>query len=476
MTRQALILNLADYSDRQLPALDPAPGWALSQQLEAAGHFSPLTRLPLSGEALSSKAIGQALRHFLLAPASPTAGLIYLNSYSLMLEDSLGELQGVLLPADAAIVGDGSSIVEQRNGLLLESLNGLMRKSTLSQLTVLWDSYHHGLGLTPAVLEATLTVFTEKPNYCLITTAIAPASDQSAQTTLTQTLLDLLVPAQADAAGQISSDRLFAALKRQPQTLAGLPVQLGHSDWAIVSYGANLPAAPPPPVSPIFHISHSNLTNLATSGDIHYTEAANQIRQINANSSPLNLHRGTVPPVEANPLPPPAPVATPRDRQPPPALKPVEVFFSYSHRDEDLRDEMAKHLSILQRQGIIAAWYDRDIEVGAEWAADIDAHLNSAQVILLLISPDFIASDYCFDLEMKRAMDRHAAGEAYVVPVILRPVDWSGAAFSKLQALPKNAKPVTTWANRDQAFENVARGIRQLVERLSRLSDAGLSE
>ena len=146
----------------------------------------------------------------------------------------------------------------------------------------------------------------------------------------------------------------------------------------------------------------------------------------------------------------------------------IEVFFSYSHKDEELRDEMAKHLTILKRQGIITTWHDREISAGTEWAGAIDAHMNSAQVILLLISPDFLASDYCWDIELKRAMERHEAGEARVIPVILRPVDnWDEAPFGKLQAFPTNGKPVTTWSNRDEAFANVAQAIRKAVQELA---------
>jgi hypothetical protein len=146
--------------------------------------------------------------------------------------------------------------------------------------------------------------------------------------------------------------------------------------------------------------------------------------------------------------------------------KPVEVFFSYSHKDEELRDELAIHLKMLQRQGIIQNWHDREISAGTEWAGKIDQKLNSARLILLLISPNFLGSDYCYDLEMTQAMKRHEAGDARVVPIILRPVDWNGAPFERLQALPKNAKPVTTWSNRDEAFLNIAQGIRKTVQEL----------
>ena len=146
--------------------------------------------------------------------------------------------------------------------------------------------------------------------------------------------------------------------------------------------------------------------------------------------------------------------------------KPVELFYSYSHKDEELRDELERHLSILKRQGVIAGWHDRRIGAGKEWKGQIDAHLNTARVILLLISADFLASDYCYDVEMRRAIERHEAGEARVIPVILRAVDWKGAPFGKLQCLPTDAKPVTSWTNRDEAFRDVAQGIRKAVEEL----------
>jgi|GEM_PF-4662717 len=144
----------------------------------------------------------------------------------------------------------------------------------------------------------------------------------------------------------------------------------------------------------------------------------------------------------------------------------VEVFYSYSHKDETLLQKLTEHLANLQRQGIITQWHDRDIGAGSEWNGVIDEHLNSASVILLLISPSFLASNYCFDIEVKRAMQRHENGEARVIPVILRPCKWQGTPFDKLQALPKGAKPVTKWKNRDEAFLSVAEGIQKAVTAL----------
>ena len=142
----------------------------------------------------------------------------------------------------------------------------------------------------------------------------------------------------------------------------------------------------------------------------------------------------------------------------------VEVFFSYSHRDEDLRDELAKHLSILQRRGVIDAWHDRAIEAGAERQSEIEQQLNRADIILLLVSADFLASDYCYDVEVRQAMERQEAGEARVIPVIVRPVDWQDAPFGKLQALPKDGKPITKWDDQDEALLDVEQGIRHTLE------------
>jgi hypothetical protein len=116
----------------------------------------------------------------------------------------------------------------------------------------------------------------------------------------------------------------------------------------------------------------------------------------------------------------------------------VKVFLSYAHDDEHLKIALEKHLSLLQRQGLIKIWYDRDISAGKEWEKEIDTNLNKAQIILLLVSPDFVASDYCYSIEMHRAMKLHERGEALVIPVILRPTDWEYTPFSKLQVLPKD--------------------------------------
>lgn len=148
------------------------------------------------------------------------------------------------------------------------------------------------------------------------------------------------------------------------------------------------------------------------------------------------------------------------------AKEPVEVFYSYAHEDEGLRNELEKHLSILKRTGVITGWHDRKIIAGHDWEKEIDTRLNTAKVILLLISADFLASDYCYGIEMEKALQRDEAGEARVIPVILREVHWRGAPFGRLQALPTDAKAVTSWENRDRAFTDVVKGIAKAVEEI----------
>lgn len=144
----------------------------------------------------------------------------------------------------------------------------------------------------------------------------------------------------------------------------------------------------------------------------------------------------------------------------------IKVFFSYAHEDELLRNELAKQLSLLKRTGQIEDWHDRRIIAGADWSSAINEHLDAADIILLLISPDFFDSDYCYSIELRRALERHEAGEARVIPVILRAVVWEDAPFRNLQVLPTDARPVTSWTNRDEAFKDIVQGIRAAVRAL----------
>lgn len=147
----------------------------------------------------------------------------------------------------------------------------------------------------------------------------------------------------------------------------------------------------------------------------------------------------------------------------------IRIFISYSHVDEDLRKELEDHLAFLSEYGD-PIWHDRKIPAGSEWANEIDVHLSSCNIILLLISASFLSSYYCYKIEFKRAMERHRAQEAVVIPIIVRDVFWEFGDLKELQALPKDGKAVLSdyWhGNKDAAFRNVAEGIRRVVEALT---------
>jgi hypothetical protein len=141
----------------------------------------------------------------------------------------------------------------------------------------------------------------------------------------------------------------------------------------------------------------------------------------------------------------------------------TRAFISYSHADDALRAEFDKHLSLLRREGLIDFWSDQRIPAGGEFDKHICAELEAADVVILLVSPDFMASDYCYSIEMKRAMERHQEGSAVVVPVILRPVDWHSAPFGRLKAQPRDGQPVVKWPTLDDAFLDVVQSLRLLL-------------
>jgi len=146
----------------------------------------------------------------------------------------------------------------------------------------------------------------------------------------------------------------------------------------------------------------------------------------------------------------------------------MKVFFSYSHCDEEFRDRLERHLSLLKRQRVIETWHDRRIEAGGHIDDGISEHLEAADIVLLLVSADFLASDYCYDREMTRAMERHEKVEARVIPVILRPCYWQGAPFGRLRAVPKDGKPVASFQDRDDAFLEITEAIRDVANTSAR--------
>lgn len=145
----------------------------------------------------------------------------------------------------------------------------------------------------------------------------------------------------------------------------------------------------------------------------------------------------------------------------------IKLFFSYSHKDEDLRNELETHLSPLKRQGVIDAWHDRRIPAGKDFGSEISEHLDTSQIILLLISPYFIASDYCYEAEMTRALELNNSGKARVIPVILHPCDWQSLPFGKLQAVPKDGKPISKYPNVHDALLEVTLSVRAVAKEFS---------
>jgi len=141
----------------------------------------------------------------------------------------------------------------------------------------------------------------------------------------------------------------------------------------------------------------------------------------------------------------------------------TRVFVSYCHADEQYRAELDKHLSLLRRQGHVDVWSDHRIPAGGEIETHISAELDAADLIILLVSSDFMNSDYCYGIEMQRAMERHQEGSAVVVPIIVRPCDWTSSPLGRLKALPKDARPLTKWPTLDDAFLDIVQSLRKLL-------------
>lgn len=145
-------------------------------------------------------------------------------------------------------------------------------------------------------------------------------------------------------------------------------------------------------------------------------------------------------------------------------MEPATLFYSYSHKDQLLRADLDAHLALLKKQGLLSTWFDGEVLPGSEWRTEIEARLEKADIILLLVSADFLASDFCWGVELERAIQRHNSGEATLIPIILRPCDWLTAPFGRLQALPSDSKAVIQWEQKDEAWLTVAKGLRLVLE------------
>ena len=147
---------------------------------------------------------------------------------------------------------------------------------------------------------------------------------------------------------------------------------------------------------------------------------------------------------------------------------PIDIFLSYAHEDEDLMNDVRRQLVIFERKGEIRKWHDRMITPGEELDNQIDSRLREAQIILLFVSPSFIESKYCYDIEVREALKRHESNEAHVIPIILRPCAWEEAPFSKLLALPQDGRAVSQWEDRDQVCLDIAKAVMEVARRAAK--------
>ncbi|MDQ2905344.1 MAG: toll/interleukin-1 receptor domain-containing protein [Chloroflexota bacterium] len=146
--------------------------------------------------------------------------------------------------------------------------------------------------------------------------------------------------------------------------------------------------------------------------------------------------------------------------------QPITLMYAYAQADAPLRDQLERHLAILRQQGLIRDWSDRQIVPGTDWKQAIETQVRQASLFLVLLSPDFVASDYCFGQEMQEALRRQAAGESLVIPILVHPVDWQRLPFAHLQVLPRSRTPVAQWSDQDEAWAEVVEGISEAIDHL----------
>jgi len=145
----------------------------------------------------------------------------------------------------------------------------------------------------------------------------------------------------------------------------------------------------------------------------------------------------------------------------------AKLFFSYSHKDETIRNELEIHLSQLKRQKIIESWHDRLIDAGDDLDKSISQELEDSDIILLLVSPYFLDSGYCYEIELQRALEKHNTGEAKIIPVIVNPCEWLESPLKKLKAVPKDGKPISKYPNQHDAFLEITTAIRKVAEKIT---------
>ncbi len=149
---------------------------------------------------------------------------------------------------------------------------------------------------------------------------------------------------------------------------------------------------------------------------------------------------------------------------------PVRMFLSYARQDRELVQELKNHLTSLLLSGRLSVWGEREIQPGVDWAQVADARLDTADLVLLLVSADLLGSGYATGSEIMQVLERHRERKVSFIPLILRPVDWGDLPFASLQVVPRNARPVTAWESRDAAWYDVIQAIRRIVQMLQEKS------
>lgn len=146
------------------------------------------------------------------------------------------------------------------------------------------------------------------------------------------------------------------------------------------------------------------------------------------------------------------------------ADKKVRVFLSYSHVDEEFKNKLDIHFAPLKRSNKIETWNDRKLVPGTLFDDEIRKHLCEDEIIILLISADFISSDYCYEIEMMKALERMKNSDAIVIPIILRPCLWKETPLKDIQALPKNGTPISKYPDADDAYLEIVQSVNNIVE------------
>jgi hypothetical protein len=305
MARYALVIGIPEYQSPFAPlpkTINDAE--AVAQLLEQYGNFQEVKRLParwnqakncyeVEARGVTGTELGQDLRTLLLEQAVKSEVLIYFTGHGFTVSDYLGQSKGYLATSDCAIEVDGSQIIEQRRGIALDSLNHLIRASDLSSLVVLLDCCHGGYFLERNLVEQTLTTFSSKKDYYLITASrgFEQAYVGEQHSIFTEAVLKGLSPENAGSDGQITGDRLFDSISTALKGSGQEPIRMGWGrPITLVTYsgGNQSPASTPQPVQALgdnsFLVSNS-ITNYARSGPIIYSEASRQIRNLISNSS-----------------------------------------------------------------------------------------------------------------------------------------------------------------------------------------------